>query len=45
VQDQLHAAAFIEKPFRNQKAIRGDDAEHCPAGSHVSDGLFRAGFV
>ena len=41
VQDELHAAGFVEEPFEHERLLCGDDAERAPSLGEVRDGLFR----
>ena len=43
--DQLHAAAFIEEALGNDCALRGNGPENSPAFENVLNGLRRAGFI
>src|SRR5580700_6695582 len=45
VNHQLHAAAFVEETFRDDRILRGDRAEDRPAGNDVLHGLLRAGSI
>ena len=42
---QLHAAAFIEKSFRNYGALRWHRSQHCPTLQNIFDDLLRAGII
>src|ERR1041385_678524 len=42
MQDQLHPAAFIEKPFCNDRLLRRHDSKHRLARQHILDRLLRA---
>ena len=45
VQDQLHAARFVEEAFGDDRMRRRHGAERCRAGLQIGDGLSCAGFI
>src|SRR5258708_28007564 len=45
MQDQLHAAAFVEKPLGDHGVLRGDHPERALSGAHIFGGLFGAPLV
>ena len=45
VNDQLHAAAFIEETLGNNCVLRGNVAQHRASLQDVFDGLLGAGFI
>ena len=45
VDDELHAAAFVEEAFGDDGLLGGNVAEHGASGDDVFDGLFGAGIV
>src|SRR5690348_7527816 len=45
VDDELHAAAFVEEALGDDRCLRGDRTEQRAAGQNVFDGLFGAGVV
>ena len=45
VDDQLHAAAFVEEALGDDQVLRGHRAQHGAARQRVIDGLLGAGFV
>ena len=42
---KLHAAAFVEKSFRDHRILRRDCAQHCAAGDNIFNSLFGASTV
>src|SRR6476620_12591146 len=42
VNDKLHSAAFVEKPFSHDGGLRGDRSENGAAAQHVLDSLLGA---
>src|SRR5579864_753906 len=45
VNHQLHSAAFVEEPFRDDRCLRRNHPENGPAGNNVLDSLLRAGSI
>src|SRR5207237_10306911 len=45
VDDQLHAAALVEKAFGDDGGLRGNSAEHRASSDDVFDGLLGAGLI
>src|SRR6185295_20344645 len=45
VQDQLHPAAFIEEPLRDDRLLRRYGSKHSLARQHVFDSLLRAPLI
>src|SRR5208282_4972789 len=45
MQDQLHAAAFVEEPLGDNRVLRRDHPERALSGAYVFGGLLRAPLV